>query len=342
MNDATTSPGPGGLQHGGRLAEAERRFGRPSAGWLDLSTGINPFAYPVPALPAEAWQRLPDEGDMALLMAAARRYYGTTAGQPMAAAPGSQALIQWLPRVVPVRLDADCAAIVSPTYGEHDKCWRDGGYRVEAIDGIEQVADRHAVVVIGNPNNPDGRRTTPATLLALAERLAARGALLVVDEAFADVDPKLSLATAAGRPGLVALRSFGKFFGLAGARLGFAFGPADLMARLADALGPWAVGGPVLRVAAQAMNDATWIVAMRRRLAEAAAQLDATLKAGGLEIVGGTDLFRLAAHPEAGETYSRLGRRGILVRDFRDHPAWLRFGIPPESGLARLAAALAV
>ncbi|HET6222912.1 MAG TPA: aminotransferase class I/II-fold pyridoxal phosphate-dependent enzyme, partial [Dongiaceae bacterium] len=158
----------------------------------------------------------------------------------------------------------------------------------------------------------------------------------------ADVDPKLSLAAAAGRPGLVALRSFGKFFGLAGARLGFAFGPVDLMARLADALGPWAVGGPVLRVAAQAMNDATWIVAMRRRLAEAAAQLDATLKAGGLEIVGGTDLFRLAAHPEAGEIYSRLGRRGILVRDFRDHPAWLRFGIPPESGLARLAAALAV
>jgi cobalamin biosynthetic protein CobC len=277
---------------------------------------------------------------MGLLMAAARRYYGTTADHPMAAAPGSQALIQWLPRVVPVRLDAGCVAILSPAYGEHAKCWRDGDYRVEAIARLEQVADRHAVVVIGNPNNPDGRRTTPATLLALAEQLAARGALLVVDEAFADVDPKLSVATAAGRPGLVVLRSFGKFFGLAGARLGFAFGSAELTARLSDALGPWAVGGPALRVAAQAMNDAGWIVGMRRLLAEAAAQLDAVLKAGGLEIAGGTDLFRLAAHPEAGEIYSRLGRRGILVRDFRDHPQWLRFGIPPESGLARLAAAL--
>jgi cobalamin biosynthesis protein CobC len=338
MSEPTTSSA--GLQHGGWLAEAERRFGRPAAGWLDLSTGINPFAYAVPSIPAEAWQRLPDEGDIALLTAAARRYYGTTADHPMAAAPGSQALIQWLPRVVPVRLDADCAAILSPTYSEHAKCWRDGGYRVEPIDGIEQVADRHAVVVIGNPNNPDGRRTTPAALLALAERLAARGALLVVDEAFADVDPKLSVATAAGRRGLVVLRSFGKFFGLAGARLGFAFGPAELIARLTDALGPWAVGGPVLRVAAQAMNDAGWIVGMRRHLAEAATRLDAVLKANGLEVVGGTDLFRLAAHPEAGEVYNRLGRRGILVRDFHDHPAWLRFGIPPESGLPRLAAAL--
>ncbi|MGH6959585.1 MAG: aminotransferase class I/II-fold pyridoxal phosphate-dependent enzyme, partial [Dongiaceae bacterium] len=276
--DAITDPKQNiALPHGGNLTAAEARFGRPAAGWLDLSTGINPFAYPVPEVPAAAWHRLPDAADQARLFTAARRYYGATSGQPMAVASGSQALIQWLPRLVPAKTGAEQAAILSPTYGEHAKCWADGGYTTEAIDELDAVADRHSIVVLANPNNPDGRRIEPAALLALADGLARRDALLVVDEAFVDVEPRLSVAAAAGRAGLVVLRSFGKFFGLAGLRLGIALGPPPFIAQLTDALGPWAVSGPGMLIATQAMNDARWIVEMRQQLRRTAIRLDQLL-----------------------------------------------------------------
>jgi cobalamin biosynthetic protein CobC len=231
-------------------------------------------------------------------------------------------------------------AIPTPTYGEHARNWAASGWAVESIDGLADVADRHAIVVLANPNNPDGRRIAPEALLALADRLAARRGLLVVDEAFADLTPRLSLAAAAGRPGLVILRSFGKFFGLGGLRLGFALGPAALIVDLADALGPWAVSGPALQIGAAALTDAAWIAATGQRLARAAARLDSLLTAAGLSIVGGTDLFRLATHPDAPALFERLGRNGILVRDFPERSTWLRFGIPADRDFDRLAQAL--
>ncbi len=328
------------LLHGGNLAAAEARFGRPAAGWLDLSTGINPFAYAIPEIPASAWHRLPDGSDQARLFTAAHRCFGTTSNLTMALANGSQALIQWLPRLLPAATGVGRAAIVSPTYGEHAKCWADGGYRIEAIDRLDAFADRHSIVVLANPNNPDGRQTEPAILLSLADRLARRGGMLVVDEAFVDVEPRLSIATAAGRAGLIVLRSFGKFFGLAGLRLGIALGPELVIRRLTDALGPWAVSGPAMHIASVAMNDARWIVDMRLQLRQAAIRLDRQLMAVGLNIVGGTDLFRLVAHPGAAELYELLGRHGILMRNFAHRADWLRIGLAPDSGLARLGVAL--
>ena len=307
--------------HGGDLAAAEARWGRPAEGWLDLSTGVNPWPYPLPAFPAEAWTRLPGRAeDLALASAAARRWLAPGPDHVLAA-PGSSSLIQALPRL----LRPDTVAILSPTYGEHARAWAAAGHAVREVAGLDDLRDA-AVVVAVNPNNPDGRVLDPKRLAALAgERL------VVVDEAFADAAPELS-AIPLLRPGLLALRSFGKFYGLAGLRLGFAVGEPSLLQRLKAELGAWPVSGPALAVGTAALTDTDWITATRARLAEAAIALDAVLQGAGFEIVGGTTLFRLARHAEAGALYERLGRAGILVRAFTDQPTRLRFGLPGTEG----------
>jgi len=324
-------------EHGGDLTAAEVRFGRPAEGWLDLSTGINPWPYPLPELAATAWTRLPDQAKLADLTAIAAHSYGAGAAAGVAAAPGSQALIQLVARLMPIGR----VQIVGYTYREHARCWRAAGHEViESVDpdGTEPAGDPTVkYVVITNPNNPTGVRTVPAGLLALAGTLAGRGGMLVVDEAFADVDPAISVAAAAGQAGLCVLRSFGKFFGLAGLRLGFALTTRDLAHDITATLGPWAVSGPALAIAGQALADRDWITASRSRLDQQATRLDAILKRAGLRVIGGTSLFRLAAHPRAETFDAGCGRHGILVRHFPDRPAWLRFGLPADdAALLRL------
>ncbi|MBC7952015.1 MAG: threonine-phosphate decarboxylase [Rhodospirillaceae bacterium] len=315
--------------HGGDLAGAEARWGRPAAGWLDLSTGINPWPYTLPSLPAEAWTRLPGGAEDAALRAAAARRFGTDPAQILAA-PGTSALIQALPRTRP----PGPVAVVGPTYGEHARAWAAAGHTVTEIATLDE-ADAPVVVVV-NPNNPDGRVAAPAALLARVKP----GALLVVDEAFGDMAPALSVAPLL-RPGMVVLRSFGKFYGLAGLRLGFVLGLPEILAPVAAQLGPWPVSGPALAVGAAALSDDAWGDAMIARLAQWSERLDGVLAAGGLTVTGGTSLFRLASHPQAASLYDLLGRAGILVRAFENRPHLLRFGLPAhEADLVRLAQAL--
>jgi cobalamin biosynthetic protein CobC len=357
--------GAGRIAHGGDAGAAERRFGRPKGGWLDLSTGINPHAFPLPRPAAQAaktkdrtrssppglsiltpsrlgdetWRRLPDRKAIAALARAAADCYGVTDPSLVVPAPGTQALIQWLPRLCP----PGTVAVVGPTYAEHARCWRLAGHRVKNVADLAVArASKARVVIAVNPNNPDGRRFAPKTLRALARALARRKGLLVVDESFADVAKDVSLAAFAGRPGLVVLRSFGKFFGLAGIRLGFALAPAPLAATLGDALGPWAVSGPAAAIGTAALRDRRWQARTRRRLAGDMKRLRALLQRNGLDIVGGTDLFVLTAHPKAGKLWEQLARRGILVRKFAGHARRLRFGLPERPReWRRLAHALA-
>lgn len=321
--------------HGGNLQEAEARWGRPAAGWLDLSTGINPWPYPLPALAAEAWTRLPGAAEDAALRAAAAAAFAAPDAGHVLAGPGTSALIQALPRVVPPRR----VDVVVPTYGEHARAWAAAGHAVRAVARLED-ADAPVVVVV-NPNNPDGRIVAPETLCRLAGERAAGGGLLLVDEAFGEAAPALSVASAVA-PGLAVLRSFGKFYGLAGLRLGFLLAAPDILGPVAAQLGPWPVSGMALAVGTAALADHGWARASSARLAEAAVALDGVLTAAGLRLVGGTTLFRLAEHDAAAALYDRLGRAGILVRAFDFDPRRLRFGLPPDgAGLARLAAALA-
>ena len=324
------------IHHGGNLSAAKAIFGEDiPGGWIDLSTGINPVPYPASALSPGALNRLPEPADEQALIAAARGYYGAAPNANVIAAPGTQALIQWLPYVRRIgRVD-----VVAPTYGEHAPRWADAGHTVRNINTLDD-ADADVVVIV-NPNNPDGRTAPRDALILAAERQAARGGLLVVDEAFADVAPKASL-TGTAMNGLVVLRSFGKFFGLAGLRLGFAIGDKAITEALADKLGPWAVSTPALDIGRAALNDTTWQMTTRARLIADAAKLDNLLRVAGLVLMGGTDLYRLVETEDADTLYHSLGQAGILIRTFPTHPRWARFGLPAtDAQWDRLATALA-
>ncbi|PWC82116.1 L-threonine-O-3-phosphate decarboxylase [Azospirillum sp. TSH100] len=310
--------------HGGDLDGARAAFADAPEPWIDLSTGINPWPYPLPPVQQEAWARLPGRGAEVMLRAAAAECYGVPSVELVAAASGSQALIQLLPRM----RRPGSVAVLGPTYAEHARCWALAGHDVRMVDEMAATDSLPDVLVVVNPNNPDGRRLSVTRLLELAAIQAARGGWLVVDEAFADMRPEGSVAAHAGRPGLVILRSFGKFFGLAGLRLGIALAPADLAAALRDAIGPWAVSGPGLSIATTALGDRDWIAATRDRLAAAAVELDRVLVGAGLRVTGGTELFRLVEDVQAQALYHVLGAAGILVRRFEHRQDWLRFGLP--------------
>lgn len=336
-------PPGSGREHGGGLDRAASHYRIPRECWIDLSTGINPVSYPLPVLPPTLWHLLPDAALYDRLRAAAASCYGVPDyGDPDAAlvvpAPGSQALIQWLPRVeASFRLAASRVAVLGPTYNEHAPAWAAAGHAVVEVDGVEAIPCDADVVVVVNPNNPDGRVVDPRRLLELTERR-----LVVVDEAFADVAPDVSVARWAGRPNLVVLRSVGKFFGLAGLRLGFALAEKKRALALEAALGPWSVSGPAAAIGAAALADEAWIAVTRASLAGAAARLDALVTGSGMAVVGGTPLFRLFTHPDAQGLFERLARSGILTRRFAACRDWLRLGLPAdETQWARLAAALA-
>jgi cobalamin biosynthetic protein CobC len=318
-------PGTGeAIAHGGDLDAARRAFPRAPEPWIDLSTGINPVPYPCPALDASAFRRLPSAADLDALHAAAADAYGVADRQRIVAAPGTQILIETLPRLA----TRARVAVVGPTYAEHAAAWGRAGHDVATVPGLGAAREADVVVVV-NPNNPDGRTWETGTLRALAGELAGRGGLLVVDEAFADLEPIETLGAFLG-PGLVVLRSFGKTYGLAGIRLGFALCEPALAAALAEALGPWAVSGPALAIGRAALADVSWRRAAAVARAADAARLDRMILRAGGTPVGGTCLFRSADFPDGPGLYGRLGAAGIYVRRFPEAPARLRFGLPAD------------
>ncbi|WP_035052096.1 threonine-phosphate decarboxylase CobD [Andreprevotia chitinilytica] len=323
------------LDHGGGILAAARRYGIPVGDWLDLSTGLNPHGWPVGNLPAEVWQRLPQEHDG--LEDAAAAYYGSPSLLPVA---GSQAAIQSLPLL---RTPGSRVGMLAASYAEHAHAWARHGHVVtgfaehELLDAVAELD----VVLVCNPNNPTGWQVPPETLLGWRENLAARGGWLIVDEAFMDCTPQHSLVPFVGEPGLIVLRSLGKFFGLAGARVGFVFAWRELLDALREELGPWTISGPGRAVAKAALRDTNWQVVALGQLTAESARLAALLTEHGLPPAGGTALFQWLTTPHAAELHDFLAARGILIRHFATSNS-VRFGLPADEGdWKRLAAALA-
>ncbi|WP_275957803.1 threonine-phosphate decarboxylase CobD [Rhabdochromatium marinum] len=323
------------------MRAAAMAVGRPLSDWLDLSTGIHPIGWPVPPVPPSCWQRLPEEEDG--LEAAARDYYGCPTLLPVA---GSQAAIQALPRL----RECSRVALLAPGYGEHAAAWRGGGHQVRSIDALhrpaavtqalERALDAVEVLVLIQPNNPTGLRCPPEQLLAWHQRLADRGGWLIVDEAFMDATPEQSLAQQSARPGLIVLRSLGKFFGLAGARVGFVLAEPALLARMRALLGPWTLSTPARWLAEQALRDRVWQQETRAGLSAAGARLAALLSRYHLPPSGGCGLFAWVRTERAPLLWQQLARQGILTRLFVEPPS-LRFGLPgDEAAWQRLEYAL--
>lgn len=319
------------LEHGGNLRDATLRFGR--SDWLDLSTGLNPRWYPAPALPGNAWHRLPEASPE--LAAAAQACYGAPLMLPVA---GTQAAIQALPRLrSPSRV-----TVAAPSYAEHAHHWKGHGHTLMQTPYAELDAAiaRSDVVVVCNPNNPTGATVPAAQLLAWAQQLAARGGWLVVDEAFGDTAQHNSVAMHSSQPGLIVLRSVGKFFGLAGIRLGFVAAHADLLRDLADLLGPWTISGPAQHIALAALHDRAWQADTHAYLHAEGARLAALLASHGIASTG-TPLFQWWAEPQPEAFWQHMAERGVWVRLFREAARGIRLGLPPdEAGWQRLESAL--
>lgn len=306
--------------HGGGLDDAIQRFGGLRDDWVDLSTGINPNPYPLPKLPETDWTALPDHGAFEQLTAAARQFWNIPEGADILPAPGASALIARIPALAP----PGKVQIIRPTYNEHAAAFRSQGWDVSA----NGPADARVIV---HPNNPDGR-------LWQADDVDAP--LTVIDESFCDVTPQASLVHLAETPGVVVLKSFGKFWGLAGLRLGFAIGQPEVIARLNDMTGPWAVSGPALRIGTQALSDQSWARTTRARLSADAARLDQLISAKGARLVGGVSLFRLYDVDNAARWQEKLARAQIWSRNFPYSQTYLRLGLPPAEAWNRLETAL--
>jgi len=315
-------------EHGGSLDAAIARHGGSRSAWIDLSTGINPLPWPHPAplppLPHDAFTRLPDESAFARLEAAARRFWRVPAEAAVLPSHGASALIALIPSLAPpgrVAIDPD-------TYNEHAVAFRHWGWHVVPPGSPAEAA------VIVHPDNPTGRWIRP-------EEIPERP-LVVIDESFCDTMPDRSLVALTQRPGIIVLKSFGKFWGLAGLRLGLAIGHPETLAPLAERTGPWAVSGAALAIGALALADRRWAEATRARLMRDAERLDRLLEQAGARVFGGTALFRLVETPDADRWQARLGRHRIHLRRFSRHPCRLRFGLPgAEAEWRRLEAALA-
>lgn len=305
--------------HGGGLDAAMARYGGAREDWLDLSTGINPVPYPLPGMPIEAWTALPDQNAQEALVAAARRFWQVPEGVEILATHGASAPIAAIPALMP-RGRAD---IPAPTYNEHAAAFE--------AQGWEMSTDKPDVRVLVNPNNPTGRVWSASDLTA---------PLTVIDESFCDVAPEASLIHTAAREGRIVLKSFGKFWGLAGLRLGFAIAKPDLIQRLSDLTGPWAVSGPALHVGAMALNDTGWAEDTRTRLAVDSERLDAQMVARGASVVGGTTLFRLYDVDDAAEWQDRLAQHHIWSRIFPYSRTFIRLGLPAPDRWTQLEAAL--
>jgi len=315
-----------GLLHGGNLVTARQLFPNAPEPFIDLSTGINPHSYPAPPLSPDLFARLPEVAAVDRLAAIAAAAYGAPSRDCVVPAPGTQILLA--PVAALVRPGK--AAVLGPTYAEFSRAAALAGHDVAEVQDISELRDAD-LAIVANPNNPDGRIFKKHQLLDLADARRRRGGLLVVDEAFMDVGPVgASLSGEVAGRDIVVLRSFGKFFGLAGLRLGFALAGPEIAARLAAALGPWAVSGPAVAIGQTALADTAWIHAMRVRLDDEARGVDAVFGAAGVEVLGGTALFRLVRMSAADRLFHHLGRAGILVRRFPENAMWLRIGLPGD------------
>ena len=347
MNDGADIAAGRFAHHGGRLCVARSLFPDAPQPWIDLSTGINPTSYPAPRASARERNRLPEPTELARLEAVAAAAFNVSDPARVVATGGTETVL----RLLPYLLNAAASVIAGPTYGSHADAWSRTGAQPKVVADAD--LDTHAsksvkrtVMTVVNPNSPTGRILGREQLQSLHDSLHAKDGVLIVDEAYADLEPQHSIADLVGTeraPSMLVLRSFGKFYGLGGIRLGFVIASAAFAARLRHLLGDWPVSVDALSAGLAAYADHAWAESMRTRIKRASQRLDKLLVAGGMTVVGGTGLYRLARAPNARARFTQLISQGILVRPFDYDSTLLRFGLPQSANdWRRLEAALKV
>jgi cobalamin biosynthetic protein CobC len=335
------------LFHGGDLQSASAIYGRDPGDWLDLSTGINQYSYPVPAITQDAWHQLPYLNPA--LINAATSYYGH---HPCLASSGSQSVIQLLPAILHKLGNQKAAWLPHVGYQEHSEAWSQQG-DIQTYNGLNSQLAAQQIdaalnndatgqkprreighLVIINPNNPTGETFKLQQLCLWAQKLQAKNGFLVVDEAFIDTTPSASLLIQKLADNIVVLRSVGKFFGLAGIRLGFTFAAQAVLNQLAKEIGPWSVNGPAQTVAIAALSDTQWQKNMRLALVnERLEQLNLwqnSMIQLGAHLAASHELFRsfIMAPDLAYKLHYSAAKNGILLRpvNINSSTSLLRFG----------------
>ena len=327
-------PYVGAFRHGGRLREAMAAYPDAPGPWLDLSTGINPEPWTGDRAPASALRHLPDPLALAELEAAAARAFGVADPQRVVALSGAEAAL----RLTPLLVGDGAVALVAPIYGGHPEAWAMRTPSLVASIWDSRALEADSLVVV-NPNNPDGRQIAREELRRLASERSAQGRWTIVDESFVETAPHLSVADEEIEH-LIVLRSFGKFYGLPGARLGFVIGAEALVGKLRVLLGDWPLSADALAMGLAAYGDEAWRQTAGACLKVQAKNLDAVLATVGLKVLGGCDLFRWVEAQDAHGLFARLCAQGILTRPFAEHPRRLRIGLPARGDLDRLRLAL--
>lgn len=307
------------IEHGGNLERAMQSYGGSPSDWIDISTGISPFSASLPELRLSDWHRLPESASLDELAQIAQVYYASN--QECIVTSGSQFLINHLPDL----LKGDIG-ILEPSYGEYAASFARHGREYNALDTIDEIDDVQSII-LANPNNPDGRLYAQGELYELAEVLKKRDGYLVVDEAFCDVCDNASMLIADPIENLIVLKSFGKFFGLAGARIGFVFAHNDVLHQIEQLQGPWSVSGPSISVAKYVLTCDGIHQDLLREISSRHSQFIQMLSDTRLKIIGGTKLFTLIEHENATDLHEHFLNKKILTRKFDYNACWLRLGL---------------
>jgi cobalamin biosynthetic protein CobC len=272
------------------------------------------------------WQRLPETDDD--LLSSAQHYYGCDNLLPLA---GSQAAIQALP------FCRQCSriGIVSPCYAEHAHWWEKADHRIVYIKPheIDRFIPALDVLLLANPNNPDATDYSVEQLLGWHQRLIKNNGWLIIDEAFIDSTPEKSLLRHCKTmpEGLIVLRSIGKFFGLAGIRLGFLAAEPQLLQQVAYRQGAWAVSHPARWLGQHALIDQQWQTQAHDFLRQQSKNLYHLLKQSFQEFkIRKSHYFCYIQHPQAEKIKQHLAQRGIWTRIFKN-PTAIRLGLPANN-----------
>ncbi|MGR6872271.1 threonine-phosphate decarboxylase CobD [Pseudomonas sp. HK3] len=319
--------------HGGQLETYAKHYDIANNQWLDLSTGINPKGYPQPKIPDSVFRDLPNEDDG--LQQAACKYYGS---DDVLMVPGSSWAIQCLPTVLQ-QYDAQITKVLLPTigYSEHERAWRASNVEVvfyHYAPTNAQLQDCDVCVLI-NPNNPSSHLLSSEVVSDMAHQLNTHSGWLMVDEAFIDTQPQNSVIQNQ-LDNVIVLRSLGKFFGLAGLRVGAIIANDNLLKKCSELLPPWALNNPARFIAKQALQDNEWINQTTLTLMQQSNNLASLCEntflvkiKSALKIVK-TDFFVTLifdAKHDAFKCHHTLCEQGIYTR-LLDNKSGIRIGLP--------------
>ena len=304
------------IHHGGDIDLAIKKYGGEREDWIDLSTGINGTSYPWQQSIKFELRNLPSNKLLVNLERAASAAYKVAENTETAAVSGAQQIISLLPICLK---SYNSVAILGPTYNEYEKAFKSSGIKAQTVSEVSKLSSSDIAIIV-NPNNPTGKVIAEEILDDLSKKVR----ILIIDESF----KTFSSRRIQKFENVIQINSLGKFFGLAGVRLGFVSGPSDFIKSVRRMLGPWPISSIAAEIGTIALNDNTWISEMEKILLEGSNVLHKACSTKNWKLVGKTNLFHTYATSSSLEVEKQFAAHYIWIRTFDYSETWVRLGIP--------------